>query len=152
MLSKGQMETKKYRFLGSSGGYAWIVTQATIVYDKNKPQSVVCVNYMIRWVGLSYLLRHTDMGASGVNRTNSPSSQGEVYEIPKSLPHIYNMCLHFARFLANFNINCAMLEVIQREGKSRWADYPKCIKLNARARRWIVQCGISWSTIRVVAT
>lgn len=48
VLSKGQMETKEYRFLGSTGGYAWIVTQATIVYDKQKPQSVVCVNYVIR--------------------------------------------------------------------------------------------------------
>lgn len=28
----------------------WIVTQATVVFDKQKPQSVVCVNYVIRWV------------------------------------------------------------------------------------------------------
>ena len=48
VLSKGQMETKQHRFLASRGGYAWIVTQATIVYDKQKPQSVVCVNYLIR--------------------------------------------------------------------------------------------------------
>ncbi|XP_059610479.1 protein similar [Phlebotomus argentipes] len=47
LLSKGQMETSGYRFLARSGGYAWVVTQATIVYDKQKPQSVVCVNYVI---------------------------------------------------------------------------------------------------------
>ncbi|XP_037950951.1 protein similar [Teleopsis dalmanni] len=48
VLSKGQGETCRYRFLGKHGGYCWIVTQATIVYDKLKPQSVVCVNYVIR--------------------------------------------------------------------------------------------------------
>ncbi|GAB0087527.1 protein similar [Sergentomyia squamirostris] len=47
LLSKGQIETSGYRFLAHSGGYAWVVTQATIVYDKQKPQSVVCVNYVI---------------------------------------------------------------------------------------------------------
>uniref|UniRef100_A0A1I8P5B3 Uncharacterized protein n=1 Tax=Stomoxys calcitrans TaxID=35570 RepID=A0A1I8P5B3_STOCA len=47
VLSKGQGETCRYRFLGKYGGYCWLVTQATIVYDKLKPQSVVCVNYVI---------------------------------------------------------------------------------------------------------
>ncbi|XP_036322680.1 protein similar isoform X2 [Rhagoletis pomonella] len=47
VLGKGQGETCRYRFLGKYGGYCWIVTQATIVYDKLKPQSVVCVNYVI---------------------------------------------------------------------------------------------------------
>ncbi|XP_030558770.1 protein similar-like isoform X2 [Drosophila novamexicana] len=49
VLSKGQGETCRYRLLGKFGGYCWIVTQATIVYDKLKPQSVVCVNYVIRY-------------------------------------------------------------------------------------------------------
>ncbi|KRF99923.1 uncharacterized protein Dwil_GK13872 [Drosophila willistoni] len=48
VLSKGQGETCRYRFLGKYGGYCWIVTQATVVLDKLKPQSVVCVNYVIR--------------------------------------------------------------------------------------------------------
>ncbi|XP_055700385.1 protein similar isoform X2 [Phlebotomus papatasi] len=47
LLSKGQMETSGYRFLARAGGYVWVVTQATIVYDKQKPHSVVCVNYVI---------------------------------------------------------------------------------------------------------
>ncbi|XP_017847188.1 protein similar isoform X3 [Drosophila busckii] len=48
VLSKGQGETCRYRFLGKRGGYCWLVTQATMVYDKLKPQSVVCVNYVVR--------------------------------------------------------------------------------------------------------
>jgi hypothetical protein len=48
VISKGQTETNRYRFLARNGGYVWIVTQATVVFDKQKPQSVVCVNYVIR--------------------------------------------------------------------------------------------------------
>lgn len=47
-MAKGQAETYRYRFLARTGGYCWVVTQATLVYDKQKPQSVVCVNYAIR--------------------------------------------------------------------------------------------------------
>jgi len=47
VINKGQTETSRYRFLGRHGGYCWVVTQATLVYDKQKPQSVVCVNYVI---------------------------------------------------------------------------------------------------------
>ncbi|KAJ8924027.1 hypothetical protein NQ315_006804 [Exocentrus adspersus] len=49
VFAKGQCETNRYRFLAKTGGYAWVVTQATLIYDKmQKPQSVVCVNYVIR--------------------------------------------------------------------------------------------------------
>lgn len=56
VISKGQTETNRYRFLARNGGYVWIVTQATVVFDKQKPQSVVCVNYVIRWVRQSLSL------------------------------------------------------------------------------------------------
>uniref|UniRef100_A0A182FL35 PAS_3 domain-containing protein n=1 Tax=Anopheles albimanus TaxID=7167 RepID=A0A182FL35_ANOAL len=48
VISKGQSETCRYRFLAKTGGYAWVVTQATVIYDKQKPHSIVCVNYVIR--------------------------------------------------------------------------------------------------------
>uniref|UniRef100_A0A336K5R8 CSON002255 protein n=1 Tax=Culicoides sonorensis TaxID=179676 RepID=A0A336K5R8_CULSO len=47
LINKGQSETHRYRYLARCGGYVWVVTQATVVYDKQKPQSVVCVNYAI---------------------------------------------------------------------------------------------------------
>jgi len=47
VINKGQTETPQYRFLGRNGGYCWVISQATLVYDKQKPQSVVCVNYVI---------------------------------------------------------------------------------------------------------
>ncbi|XP_044746845.1 hypoxia-inducible factor 1-alpha isoform X2 [Coccinella septempunctata] len=51
LFSKGQCETSKYRFLAKNGGYVWVMTQATLLYDKvGKPQNVVCVNYVISGV------------------------------------------------------------------------------------------------------
>uniref|UniRef100_A0A453YQD6 Uncharacterized protein n=1 Tax=Anopheles gambiae TaxID=7165 RepID=A0A453YQD6_ANOGA len=50
VISKGQSETSRYRFLAKTGGYAWVVTQATVIYDKQKPHSVVCVNYVLSGV------------------------------------------------------------------------------------------------------
>ncbi|EFN75729.1 Hypoxia-inducible factor 1 alpha [Harpegnathos saltator] len=50
LFSKGQCETVAYRFLGKRGGYAWVVTQATLIHcsKQQKPISVVCVNYILR--------------------------------------------------------------------------------------------------------
>lgn len=50
VFSKGQCETVAYRFLGKRGGYAWVVTQATLIHcsKQQKPNSVVCVNYILR--------------------------------------------------------------------------------------------------------
>eukprot|EP00914_Ancora_sagittata_P033881 GHVO01068457.1.p1 GENE.GHVO01068457.1~~GHVO01068457.1.p1 ORF type:complete len:762 (-),score=117.54 GHVO01068457.1:444-2465(-) len=49
LFSKGQTITGKYRFLAKDGGYAWVETQATVIYDSRteKPQCVVCVNFVI---------------------------------------------------------------------------------------------------------
>lgn len=49
LFSKGQCETEYYRFLAKHGGYVWILTQATLIYENNssKPQCVVCVNYVL---------------------------------------------------------------------------------------------------------
>ncbi|XP_076656924.1 HIF-1 transcription factor component sima isoform X2 [Halictus rubicundus] len=52
LFSKGQCETVAYRFLGKRGGYAWVVTQATLIHcsKQQKPLSVVCVNYILSGV------------------------------------------------------------------------------------------------------
>ncbi|KYQ50321.1 Hypoxia-inducible factor 1-alpha [Trachymyrmex zeteki] len=49
LFSKGQCETVAYRFLGKRGGYAWVITQATLIHcsKQQKPISVVCVNYIL---------------------------------------------------------------------------------------------------------
>ncbi|CAH1393749.1 unnamed protein product [Nezara viridula] len=49
LFAKGQSETGHYRFLAQGGGFVWVCTQATVIYCEkgNKPQSVVCVNYVV---------------------------------------------------------------------------------------------------------
>ncbi|XP_076800248.1 uncharacterized protein LOC143445205 [Clavelina lepadiformis] len=44
-----QIETDQYRFLSKTGGYHWIVTQATVINNQKNhtPQCVVCVHYVI---------------------------------------------------------------------------------------------------------
>ncbi|KAK6183532.1 hypothetical protein SNE40_011000 [Patella caerulea] len=49
LFAKGQTMTGQYRFLAKKGGYAWVVTQGTIIYNNRtqKPQWVVCVHYVL---------------------------------------------------------------------------------------------------------
>ena len=50
VFQKGQAVIGPYRFLAKFGGYAWLETQATVIYNPrtDKPQCVVCVNFVIR--------------------------------------------------------------------------------------------------------
>ena len=50
VLAKGQVCTGKYRLLQKHGGYVWVETDATVVYNirTGKPESVVCINYILR--------------------------------------------------------------------------------------------------------
>ncbi|XP_014663091.1 PREDICTED: hypoxia-inducible factor 1-alpha-like isoform X2 [Priapulus caudatus] len=52
LFAKGQTTTGQYRFLAKMGGYSWVQTQATIIYNQctQKPQCVVCVNHVLSGV------------------------------------------------------------------------------------------------------
>ncbi|ESO83510.1 hypothetical protein LOTGIDRAFT_133221, partial [Lottia gigantea] len=52
LFAKGQTMTGQYRMLAKNGGYVWVVTQGTIIYNSRtqKPQWVVCVHYVLRYV------------------------------------------------------------------------------------------------------
>jgi len=49
LLSRGEVETRYYRFLNKTGGYFWIQTKASLLTDYNtqKPQTILCVHYLI---------------------------------------------------------------------------------------------------------
>ncbi|XP_048394242.2 hypoxia inducible factor 1 subunit alpha a isoform X4 [Stegostoma tigrinum] len=49
LFTKGQATTGQYRMLGKEGGYVWVETQATVIYNSknSQPQCVVCVNYVL---------------------------------------------------------------------------------------------------------
>ncbi|XP_075470956.1 hypoxia-inducible factor 1-alpha isoform X2 [Ascaphus truei] len=52
MFTKGQVTTGQYRMLAKQGGYVWVETQATVIYNtkNSQPQCVVCVNYVLSGV------------------------------------------------------------------------------------------------------
>ncbi|XP_076464563.1 hypoxia-inducible factor 1-alpha-like isoform X2 [Babylonia areolata] len=47
--SKGQTMTGRYRFMAHGGGWAWVITQATVIHNNrnHKAQWVVCIHYVL---------------------------------------------------------------------------------------------------------
>ncbi|XP_012057137.1 PREDICTED: uncharacterized protein LOC105620242 [Atta cephalotes] len=81
LFSKGQCETVAYRFLGKRGGYAWVITQATLIHcsKQQKPISVVCVNYILSGI------EHEDEVYS-VRQLAARDNDANLVKIEKPLP------------------------------------------------------------------
>ncbi|KAK6328188.1 hypothetical protein J4Q44_G00001660 [Coregonus suidteri] len=49
LCSKGQAVSGQYRMLAKHGGYVWVETQGTVIYNNrnSQPQCIVCVNYVL---------------------------------------------------------------------------------------------------------
>ncbi|KAM9847715.1 endothelial PAS domain-containing protein 1b [Aulostomus maculatus] len=49
LCTKGQAVSGHYRMLAKSGGYVWVETQGTVIYNSrnSQPQCIVCVNYVL---------------------------------------------------------------------------------------------------------
>ncbi|XP_038161198.1 hypoxia inducible factor 1 subunit alpha, like isoform X1 [Cyprinodon tularosa] len=49
LLSKGQVNTSRYRFLANNGGFVWAETQATVLYNNktSQPEAIVCLNFIL---------------------------------------------------------------------------------------------------------
>ncbi|CAG10538.1 unnamed protein product [Tetraodon nigroviridis] len=58
LFAKGQVCTGQYRMLAKRGGFVWLETQATVIYNtkNSQPQCVVCVNFVLRCRPSSSLL------------------------------------------------------------------------------------------------
>ncbi|XP_025831402.1 hypoxia-inducible factor 1-alpha-like [Agrilus planipennis] len=81
LFSKGQCETSRYRFLAKTGGYVWVLTQATLIHDKlQKPQSVVCVNYVISGIECEDEIYSSTqlLSSSSVKSPPSPPKKNEL--------------------------------------------------------------------------
>lgn len=50
VCTKGQAVSGQYRMLAKNGGYVWVETQGTVIYNSrnSQPQCIVCVNYVLR--------------------------------------------------------------------------------------------------------
>ncbi|XP_045129601.1 neuronal PAS domain-containing protein 4-like isoform X10 [Portunus trituberculatus] len=82
LLNKGQVETSRYRFLARGGGYVWLVTQATLIHGprENKPQYVVCLNYVVSEVESSgeILSEFQLMCRSNSNNSTNNNKEEEI--------------------------------------------------------------------------
>uniref|UniRef100_A0A1A8GDH9 Endothelial PAS domain protein 1 n=1 Tax=Nothobranchius korthausae TaxID=1143690 RepID=A0A1A8GDH9_9TELE len=49
LCTKGQVVSGQYRMLAKSGGYVWVETQGTVIYNSrnSQPQCVMCINYVL---------------------------------------------------------------------------------------------------------
>lgn len=49
LCTKGQAVSGRYRMLAKNGGYVWMETQGTVIYNSrnSQPQCIVCVNYVL---------------------------------------------------------------------------------------------------------
>lgn len=49
LCTKGQVVSGQYRMLAKHGGYVWLETQGTIIYNPRnlQPQCIMCVNYVL---------------------------------------------------------------------------------------------------------
>nr|XP_040035298.1 endothelial PAS domain-containing protein 1b [Gasterosteus aculeatus aculeatus] len=49
LCSKGQAVSGQYRMLAKNGGYVWVETQGTVIYNSrnSQPQCIVCINYVL---------------------------------------------------------------------------------------------------------
>ncbi|XP_028252219.1 hypoxia inducible factor 1 subunit alpha a isoform X2 [Parambassis ranga] len=65
LFAKGQVCTGQYRMLAKRGGFVWVETQATVIYNNknSQPQCVVCVNFVLSGIQeekLIYSLEQTE--------------------------------------------------------------------------------------------
>ncbi|MED6231873.1 hypothetical protein ATANTOWER_012100 [Ataeniobius toweri] len=49
LCTKGQAVSGQYRMLSKNGGYVWVETQGTVIYNSrnSQPQCIVCINYVL---------------------------------------------------------------------------------------------------------
>uniref|UniRef100_A0A3B3D6R3 Hypoxia-inducible factor 1-alpha n=1 Tax=Oryzias melastigma TaxID=30732 RepID=A0A3B3D6R3_ORYME len=62
LFAKGQVCTGRYRMLAKSGGFVWVETQATVIYNNknSQPQCVVCVNFVLSGIQEEKLIMSLD--------------------------------------------------------------------------------------------
>ncbi|XP_030070015.1 hypoxia-inducible factor 1-alpha [Microcaecilia unicolor] len=90
MFTKGQVTTGQYRMLAKQGGYVWVETQATVIYNtkNSQPQCIVCVNYVLSEIvqkDLVFSLGQTECMLKPVESTDTLMSKSEAEEDSSTL-------------------------------------------------------------------
>lgn len=85
VFAKGQVCTGQYRMLAKRGGFVWLETQATVIYNtkNSQPQCVVCVNFVLRCRSLNTFAFCGGCNKNVINtgqQTSSPSCYSGIQE------------------------------------------------------------------------
>ncbi|XP_005986474.1 hypoxia inducible factor 1 subunit alpha a isoform X1 [Latimeria chalumnae] len=77
LFTKGQATSGQYRMLAKEGGYVWVETQATVIYNtkNSQPQCVVCVNYVLSGVVEKELVFSIGQAKKTVESVESPDAK-----------------------------------------------------------------------------
>ncbi|XP_068110522.1 hypoxia-inducible factor 1-alpha isoform X2 [Hyperolius riggenbachi] len=81
MFTKGQVTTGQYRMLAKEGGYVWVETQATVIYNtkNSQPQCIVCVNYVLSGIVEKELI--LSIGQTETTQVSSESAEVKMSSI-----------------------------------------------------------------------
>ncbi|KAJ8248305.1 hypothetical protein GJAV_G00240590 [Gymnothorax javanicus] len=66
LCTKGQAVSGLYRMLAKHGGYVWVETQGTVIYNSrnSQPQCIVCINYVLSDIEEKSMILSTDQTES----------------------------------------------------------------------------------------
>ncbi|XP_078000989.1 hypoxia-inducible factor 1-alpha-like [Glandiceps talaboti] len=94
LYAKGQTSTQRYRFLCKKGGYVWIQTQATVIYNNrtSKPQCIVSVNYVLSGVENENLVLSTEQQKQEQPKPKLPAVPRVSSGIKLSTEEIFSPC------------------------------------------------------------
>ncbi|KAK5854374.1 hypothetical protein PBY51_015448 [Eleginops maclovinus] len=106
LCSKGQAVSGQYRMLAKNGGYVWVETQGTVIYNSrnSQPQCIVCINYVLSDIeekSMIFSLKQTESlfkprhkssfftaGGAGVNGEPGDSPFNKLKEEPEELAQL----------------------------------------------------------------
>lgn len=93
LLSKGQVCTKHYRFLARRGGYVWVETKATVIYNSrtSQPEAIVCLHFILSGVEQADVVFSAEqtrpvLPLATKVKMEQNSSLGELYQCLKNNP------------------------------------------------------------------
>ncbi|KAM4607841.1 endothelial PAS domain-containing protein 1b [Polymixia lowei] len=106
LCTKGQAVSAQYRMLAKHGGYVWVETQGTVIYNSrnSQPQCIVCINYVLSDIeekSMIFSMEQTESlfkprrisnifsaGGAGVAEEPSDALFTKLKEEPEDLTHL----------------------------------------------------------------
>uniref|UniRef100_A0A3B4WIM4 Hypoxia-inducible factor 1-alpha n=1 Tax=Seriola lalandi dorsalis TaxID=1841481 RepID=A0A3B4WIM4_SERLL len=88
LFAKGQVSTGQYRMLAKRGGFVWVETQATVIYNNknSQPQCVVCVNFVLSGIQEEKLILSLEQTEDVKPEEEEEEEEEEKAAVQNSMP------------------------------------------------------------------